>query len=86
MEFTIEDGGWNNTCAKSIMAGALMMGTDGPPIIGALTEYRGESYAIGGNQGATTIAKFVQRYSPTVKGASIGQRIGSTCGSKYTTP
>lgn len=67
----------------SIMAGALMMGTDGPPIIGALTEYRGESYAIGGNQGATTIAKFVQRYSPTVKGASIGQRIGSTCGSEY---
>ncbi|ORY98046.1 hypothetical protein BCR43DRAFT_546773 [Syncephalastrum racemosum] len=68
----------------SIMAGALMMGVNGNGGTGilnisAITEYRGNSYAIGGDDSAITLAKFVQRYNSSLKGSSTGSHIGSLC-------
>ncbi|KAI9322817.1 hypothetical protein BX666DRAFT_661392 [Dichotomocladium elegans] len=63
----------------SYMAGARMFAENTvlpPPLI---MEYRGLSYAMGGNPGAKTVPKFFQHYSPNITGASIGQRPTSHC-------
>ncbi|KAI8147359.1 hypothetical protein BJV82DRAFT_595202 [Fennellomyces sp. T-0311] len=65
----------------SIMAGAFMMGVDESKTVdlGSFYEYRGESYATGGDSNAVTLGKFVQHYSPLVSGTSLGKRLVSTC-------
>lgn len=45
-----------------------------------VSEYRGNSYAIGGDTGAITLANFVKKYNPDVKGASVLSHIVSYCG------
>ncbi|KAI9496151.1 hypothetical protein BDB00DRAFT_810723 [Zychaea mexicana] len=65
----------------SIVAGAFMLGMNAEEEgldINSFSESRGESYAIGGNSDAVTLAKFIQHYSPTVRGASIGSRFPTT--------
>lgn len=65
------------------MAGFAMMGIDpeGTGILNfsALTEYRGNSYGIGGDSDAVTLATFVKHYSPNVQGASRGNGLVSFC-------
>lgn len=66
------------------MAGFAMMGLDyeagtGPLNLSLLTEYRGNSYAIGGDTNAVTIANFMKRYNPNVKGASVLSHLASFC-------
>ncbi|KAI8973654.1 hypothetical protein BDF20DRAFT_837576 [Mycotypha africana] len=67
----------------SIMAGFGMMGVDydGTGVLNTsfLTEYRGNSYGIGGDSGAVTLANFVKRYEPKVKGASVLSHLVSLC-------
>jgi hypothetical protein len=73
------------------MAGFAMMGVDydvggnGLLNFSAISEYRGNSYAIGGDTGALTLANFVKRYNPNVQGASVLSHLvsycsGNTCG------
>ncbi|KAI9268040.1 hypothetical protein BDA99DRAFT_461454 [Phascolomyces articulosus] len=65
----------------SITAGAFMLGVDNEEEgfdIRTYSESRGESYSIGGNRDAITLAKFIQNYSPTAQGASIGSRFPTT--------
>lgn len=73
----------------SIMAGFAMMGIDyeGAGIfnLSLVSEYRGNSYAIGGDTGAVTLSNFMKRYQPNVKGASVLSHLvsfcnGDTCG------
>lgn len=50
-----------------------------------ISEYRGNSYAIGGDTGAVTLANFIKKYNPSVQGASILSHLvsycsGDTCG------
>ncbi|KAI8147361.1 hypothetical protein BJV82DRAFT_552106 [Fennellomyces sp. T-0311] len=68
----------------SIIAGALMMNNDHGKLVtyADYAEYRGNSYAIGGNTNAITLAKFFQHYSPLLKGASIGERLATGCTGK----
>lgn len=47
--------------------------------LSAISEYRGHSYAIGGDSNAVTIANFVKQYSPDVKGASVLTHLASFC-------
>ncbi|KAI9259803.1 SGNH hydrolase-type esterase domain-containing protein [Helicostylum pulchrum] len=68
----------------SIMAGFAMMGLDYEAGSGALnlsliSEYRGNSYAIGGDTNAVTLANFMKKYNPTVKGASVLSHLASIC-------
>ncbi|CAO0790875.1 unnamed protein product [Mucor circinelloides] len=73
----------------SIMAGFAMMGVDyegaGILNLSLVSEYRGNSYAIGGDTGAVTLSNFIKKYQPKVQGASILSHIvsfcqGDTCG------
>ncbi|GAN07733.1 phospholipase a2 [Mucor ambiguus] len=73
----------------SIMAGFAMMGIDyegaGILNLSLVSEYRGNSYAIGGDTGAVTLSNFIKKYQPNVVGASILSHIvsfcnGDTCG------
>ncbi|KAI8141512.1 hypothetical protein BJV82DRAFT_618042 [Fennellomyces sp. T-0311] len=70
----------------SIMAGLLVMAHDEGSILGtgkidqdALTEYRGLSYAVGGNVDAVTFPNFIKHYSPSVQGASTGKHLITPC-------
>lgn len=67
----------------SIMAGFGMMGVDyegtGLLNLSTLLEFRGNSYGIGGDTGAITLANFVKRYNPNVQGASVLSHIASFC-------
>lgn len=67
----------------SIMAGFAMHGMDangtGLLNISSLTEFRGQSYAIGGDESAVTIANFVNHYNSSVKGAAQGSHVAELC-------
>ncbi|KAI7882453.1 hypothetical protein K492DRAFT_160574 [Lichtheimia hyalospora FSU 10163] len=67
----------------SIMAGFALMGIDeegsGILNISAITEYRGHSWAIGGDNGAVTMANFVKRYSSSLQGPSVGSHLAEIC-------
>lgn len=67
----------------SIMAGFAMMGIDyegsGILNLSLVSEYRGNSYAIGGDTGAVTLSNFIKRYQPNVQGASVLSHIVSFC-------
>ncbi|KAI8087473.1 hypothetical protein BDF21DRAFT_486033 [Thamnidium elegans] len=68
----------------SIMAGFAMMGLDYEAGTGALnlsliSEYRGNSYAIGGDTNAVTLANFMKKYNPDVQGASVLSHLASIC-------
>ncbi|KAL9539613.1 hypothetical protein MBANPS3_010164 [Mucor bainieri] len=67
----------------SIMAGFAMMGVDyqrfGVHDLELVSEYRGNSYAMGGDVKAISIANFVKHFSPTVQGASIFAHLASYC-------
>lgn len=70
--------------AHSIMAGFALEGVDydtgtGLLNISAINEYRGQSYAIGGDEGAVTVANFVQHYNSNAKGASLGYHSAELC-------
>ncbi|KAG1407602.1 hypothetical protein G6F60_002083 [Rhizopus arrhizus] len=72
----------------SIMAGFAMMGvnhgSDGTGIlnVSSILEFRGNSYGIGGDTDAVTLANFIKHYSPKVKGASVLSHIMSFCSAK----
>lgn len=65
------------------MAGFALMGIDeggsGILNISAITEYRGHSWAIGGDNGAVTMANFVKRYSSSLQGPSLGHHLAEIC-------
>ncbi|CDS07588.1 hypothetical protein LRAMOSA01537 [Lichtheimia ramosa] len=67
----------------SIMAGFALMGIDedgtGILNISAITEFRGHSWAIGGDNGAVTMANFVKRYSSSLQGPSVGSHLAEIC-------
>ncbi|KAI8984114.1 hypothetical protein BDF20DRAFT_816011 [Mycotypha africana] len=67
----------------SIMAGFAMMGIDyegsGVVNFSLVSEYRGNSYGIGGDSGAITLANFMKKYQPKVKGASVLSHLVSYC-------
>ncbi|RHZ86068.1 hypothetical protein Glove_55g17 [Diversispora epigaea] len=44
-----------------------------------LYEYRGVSYAMGGDDGAISLANFYKHYSPELRGASVGNHIVEIC-------
>ncbi|KAI9247313.1 hypothetical protein BY458DRAFT_560401 [Sporodiniella umbellata] len=46
---------------------------------GLFKEYRGQSFSLGGDPGAFSIANFVQHYSPLLYGASISSHMGTVC-------
>lgn len=61
-----------------------MMGLDYEAGSGALnlsliSEYRGNSYAIGGDTNAVTLANFMKKYNPNVQGASVLSHLASIC-------
>jgi phospholipase B1 len=58
----------------SITAGFGIMGTQGD-----LNEFRGLSWAIGGDPNATTLATFLRYYTPNIQGASLGEHIVELC-------
>lgn len=72
--------------ANSIMAGFAMMGVDyegsGILNISLLSEYRGNSYAIGGDTNAVTIANFMKKYNSKIQGASVLSHLASLCNGK----
>ncbi|KAG0929766.1 hypothetical protein G6F57_012005 [Rhizopus arrhizus] len=69
----------------SAMAGLVMMGV--PEGIGLnsllglayLREYRGNSYCMGGDTDAVSLANFIKHYNPDVYGASILSHLVSLC-------
>lgn len=65
------------------MAGFVMMGINthgtGMLNISAITEYRGQSYAMGGDPGAETMAQFIKNYNPNLQGESLGHHIIEYC-------
>lgn len=70
------------------MAGFAMMGvnhgSDGTGIlnVSSILEFRGNSYGIGGDTDAFTLANFIKHYSPKVKGASVLSHVMSFCSAK----
>ena len=67
------------------MAGFAMMGVpEGKGLttflgLGDLREYRGNSYCMGGNTDAVSLANFIKHYNPNVYGASILSHLVSIC-------
>ena len=62
------------------MAGFAAAGVQGSVInLKSITEYRGISYGGGGDSGATTIPNFIKKYSPKVKGSSVGEHLAEIC-------
>ncbi|KAI8142664.1 hypothetical protein BJV82DRAFT_613796 [Fennellomyces sp. T-0311] len=78
----------------SIMAGFALEGVnDGPGgtsilNISSITEFRGQSWGIGGDDGAITLANFVGHYNASLEGPSVGKHLvtlcpGSGCGNTF---
>ncbi|KAI9322818.1 hypothetical protein BX666DRAFT_2117993 [Dichotomocladium elegans] len=67
----------------SIMAGFGMMGYKGGLDLGALLEYRGNSWGVGGDDGAITLATMAEHFNPDIKGASVAEHIVSLCGGNF---
>ncbi|ORZ13271.1 hypothetical protein BCR42DRAFT_330935 [Absidia repens] len=63
----------------SIMAGYVMMGVSSSLDPNALVEFRGQSYAIGADSDAITLANFMNHYQPAKKGPSVGSHLATTC-------
>ncbi|KAG1447421.1 hypothetical protein G6F56_009267 [Rhizopus delemar] len=69
----------------SIMAGFGMMGINngkggtGVLNFSSVMEYRGNSYGIGGDTGAITLANFAKHYNPNVEGSSVLSHLASLC-------
>ncbi|CAO3625929.1 unnamed protein product [Mucor hiemalis] len=69
----------------SVMAGYAMMGVDYSPggagimNFSAVSEFRGNSYGIGVDTDAVTIANFIKRYNPGIQGGSVLSRMMSYC-------
>lgn len=67
------------------MAGFGMMGINngegGTGILNfsSVMEFRGNSYGIGGDSGAVTLANFIKNYNPKVQGASTLSHLASLC-------
>lgn len=66
------------------MAGFVMDGVnhdDGTGVFNTSTvmEYRGKSYAMGGDEGAVTFANFVKNYNSDLKGSSSLSHYASLC-------
>ncbi|KAL0073862.1 hypothetical protein J3Q64DRAFT_1727054 [Phycomyces blakesleeanus] len=71
----------------SIIGGFGLMGKgNGTTTINTVIEYRGESYPIGGNDGAETLATYTKRYQPKLKGASVGEHLVERCNLEYCPP
>lgn len=66
---------------NSIMAGFGAKGIQGDSIINIknLFENRGLSYGAGGDKGAVTVPNFLKKYSPKLKGASVGSHLVEVC-------
>ena len=56
-------------------------GDGGSGILNAssITEYRGQSWGIGGDEGAITLANMVNHYNKTLEGPSIGSHLATIC-------
>lgn len=69
------------------MAGFAMNGIDyensGILNLSLISEYRGDSYAVGGDKGAITFPNFIKRYNPGLHGASTHSHIISFCTNPY---
>ncbi|KAI9477877.1 MAG: hypothetical protein EXX96DRAFT_229104 [Benjaminiella poitrasii] len=82
-DLRIDDFNIVGALGDSIMAGFAMMGVDyegsGALNLSLVSEYRGNSYAIGGDSGAVTLANFIKKYNPDVKGASVLSHVVSFC-------
>ncbi|KAI9255158.1 hypothetical protein BDA99DRAFT_562429 [Phascolomyces articulosus] len=69
----------------SIMAGFALEGINdgeggtGILNISAVTEFRGQSWGIGGDDGAITLANFVNHYNSSLEGPSEGSHIATIC-------
>ncbi|KAI9268039.1 hypothetical protein BDA99DRAFT_535558 [Phascolomyces articulosus] len=63
----------------SIMAGFGMMGSSSIIDTSSFREYRGQSYGIGGDSDAQTMATFTRHFSPDLVGPSLGERSVSLC-------
>ncbi|KAI8344745.1 hypothetical protein BC941DRAFT_497949, partial [Chlamydoabsidia padenii] len=63
----------------SIMAGYVMKGVTSSLDPAALIEYRGQSYAIGADTNAITLANFMNYYQSGKKGPSVGSHLVTTC-------
>lgn len=63
------------------MAGFGAKGIQGNTIINIknLFENRGISYGAGGDEGAVTVPNFLKKYSPKLKGASVGSHLVEVC-------
>ena len=48
-------------------------------IEGGLDEFRGQSWSIGGDDGATTLPNFFKYYTPNLQGASLGSHFVELC-------
>ncbi|KAI9496152.1 hypothetical protein BDB00DRAFT_869786 [Zychaea mexicana] len=70
----------------SIMAGFGMMGSSSIIDPRAFREYRGQSYGIGGDSDAETMATFTKKFSPDLVGASLGSRSVSLCLTGWCSP
>ena len=73
----------------SIMAGFALEGINdgegGSGLLNAssITEYRGESWGIGGDEGAITLANMVSHYNASLEGRSHGSHLATICYGKY---
>ncbi|KAI9318206.1 hypothetical protein BX666DRAFT_2105389 [Dichotomocladium elegans] len=69
----------------SIMAGFALKGiNDGPggtSILNSssITEYRGQSWTLGGDSGAISLGAHLRRYSPNILGLSVGSHLAELC-------
>ncbi|KAG1227124.1 hypothetical protein G6F35_002683 [Rhizopus arrhizus] len=78
----------------SAMAGFAMMGVttkeETPGVIefdfDFVREFRGNSYGIGGDTGAVTLANFIKHYSSNVSGASTSSHLVSLCYGPFCVP
>ncbi|KAI9494814.1 hypothetical protein BDB00DRAFT_741753, partial [Zychaea mexicana] len=69
----------------SIMAGYGLEGINdgrggsGLLNLSAITEYRGKSWAIGGDDGQVTVANLVKHYNSSLEGPAVGKHLLSLC-------
>ena len=62
----------------SVTAGFGMMGSHGN-LVADLQEYRGQSWSMGGDANASTVATFLRFYTPAIIGGSLGNHIVELC-------
>ena len=47
--------------------------------LSTLTEFRGKSWGIGGDEGAVTLANFVKHYNSSLEGSAVGKHFVFFC-------